>query len=52
MNMETLNCHDPYMVHNPNEDDFDTPTTNDYVDKARREVIKMEVFHFHEDIDS
>ena len=35
--------HDLDMVHNPNEDDFETPTTNDPLDKAHKEVIKMEV---------
>ena len=43
--------HDPDMVQNPNEDNFETPTTNDPLDKAHREVVKVEVLQFHRDID-
>jgi hypothetical protein len=41
---------DPNMVNDPNEDDLDTPATNDPCDRANREVIKMEVLQFHGDI--
>ena len=43
--------HDPDMVQDPNEDDFETLTTNDPLNKAHREVIKIEVLKFHRDID-
>ena len=43
---------DPDMVHDPNEDDLETPATNDPHDRHKREVVKMEVLRFHRDIDS
>jgi hypothetical protein len=43
---------DPDRINDPNEDDPDTPTTNDPRDRANREVVKMEVLCFHGDINT
>jgi hypothetical protein len=43
---------DPDRVDDPNEEDLDTPPTNDPCDRANREVIKMNVLRFHGDINT
>jgi hypothetical protein len=43
---------DPDRVNDPNEEDPDMPATNDPCDRANREVVKMEVLHFHGDINT